>query len=522
MIAYAGPLIDRNLPRALSLSEYSGWRFGVVAQIGVTLLAILNMSIFMLSEFVTIGTLFGVYVGSVGYPIIIVVGLLTLTYTTFGGLLVSVATDQVQGIISIVLLLVITIYLGVTFDMPLPAMTDTVSGNTQTGLSSIFTMPASIFAGAVFNESLWQRAFAAENKRTLWIGATLGAVGSIVMVFICGLCGWLAVWADPDTVFAANANLYMFYGLKGTVDVTTGTMNNTMGLVVLLLAVIMNEGAIDSLQNGLLASFSSFTSLGIRYYRKSHPEQLPFWCTADYQLPLWCTQILVVLINVPLIVLGSIGCSKGWSIMDLYLVTGMLCCTVCIPVLCGISGRFRSTYGGVSFLLSWIAGFLCPCFYGIFKECWHSDLVYDETLFTWQCVPNESGTGGAGEGMVYTWYRNGYRWEYFLLALGCSSGAMVVCMLVNWLLNHCGVKVPTIPGFRPFYLEDDISDGNGEEIEIAKDTSLTSLNEKEDDEEASLPKDPDADYFDYQYPSHPTSTPELFHPPAQRPVYPIY
>eukprot|EP00668_Euglena_longa_P026297 GGOE01032915.1.p1 GENE.GGOE01032915.1~~GGOE01032915.1.p1 ORF type:complete len:477 (-),score=100.58 GGOE01032915.1:163-1593(-) len=476
------------------------------------------MAIFMLSEFVTIGTLFGVYVGSIGYPIIIAVGLLTLSYTTFGGLLVSVATDQIQGIMSIVLLLVITIYLGVTFDMALPAMTDTVAGTTVSGYSSIWTMPASMFSAAVFNEALWQRAFAAEDKRTLWLGATIGAVGSILMAFICGLCGWLAVWGNPDTVLAANANLYMFYGLKGTIDWSTGTMNNTMGLVVLLLAVVMNEGTVDSLQNGLLASFSSFATLGIRYYRKAHPGRIP----ADYQLPLWCTRILVVLINVPLIVLGSIGSSQGWSIMDLFLISNMLCCTSCVPVLFGLSGRLRSVYGGGSFLLSWIAGFVCPSLYGIFKECWHSDLVYDPTLYAWQCVPNESGTGGAGEGMVYTWYRNGYRWEYFLLALGCSSGAMVVCMLVNWLLNHCGVKVPTIPGFRPFYLEDDISDGNGEEIEIAKDTSLTSLNEKEDDEEASLPKDPDADYFDYQYPSHPTSTPELFHPPAQRPVYPIY
>lgn len=55
---------------------------------GITSLTVFNMSIFMLAEFITMGTLFEVYVGSVGYPIIVAVGLLTLTYTTFGGLLV--------------------------------------------------------------------------------------------------------------------------------------------------------------------------------------------------------------------------------------------------------------------------------------------------------------------------------------------------------------------------------------------------------------------------------------------------
>ena len=35
MIAVAGPFIERSLPHALSLSEFSGWRFGLVCQIGV-------------------------------------------------------------------------------------------------------------------------------------------------------------------------------------------------------------------------------------------------------------------------------------------------------------------------------------------------------------------------------------------------------------------------------------------------------------------------------------------------------
>ncbi len=50
-------------------------------------------------------------------------------------------------------------------------------------------------------------------------------------------------------------------------------------------------GPIDSLQNGLLASFSSFTSLGIRAHRRLYPGKL----AADYQIPLWWTRVLVVL-----------------------------------------------------------------------------------------------------------------------------------------------------------------------------------------------------------------------------------
>jgi hypothetical protein len=137
----------------LSLTDYIGWRFGFAAKTYVVVLVLFNMSIgapsartarrrtprplsrplsplstpsphrlslffplslpltlslslpcpppptraALLAEFTTIGTIFQAYVGSVAYPMIIVVGVLTLAYTAYGGLLVSIYTDQVQG-----------------------------------------------------------------------------------------------------------------------------------------------------------------------------------------------------------------------------------------------------------------------------------------------------------------------------------------------------------------------------------------------------------------------------------------
>lgn len=51
----------------------------------------------MLAEYSAIGTIFNLYVASVAFPIIIVVGVLTTAYTVYGGLIVSVYTDQIQG-----------------------------------------------------------------------------------------------------------------------------------------------------------------------------------------------------------------------------------------------------------------------------------------------------------------------------------------------------------------------------------------------------------------------------------------
>lgn len=74
-----------------------------------------NMAIALLAEFTTIGSIFSDFVGSVSWIIIVVIGVVTLAYTAYGGLAVSIATDQVQGIASALLAVVLAIYVAVTY-----------------------------------------------------------------------------------------------------------------------------------------------------------------------------------------------------------------------------------------------------------------------------------------------------------------------------------------------------------------------------------------------------------------------
>lgn len=115
LIALFGSRITRDMPHVFSLSDFMGWRFGPVAKTLVVLVALFNMSIALLAEYTTIGTIFSDYVGSVSYIIIIIIGVLTLLYTAAGGLAVSIATDQVQGIASVLLALTLTIYVAVRY-----------------------------------------------------------------------------------------------------------------------------------------------------------------------------------------------------------------------------------------------------------------------------------------------------------------------------------------------------------------------------------------------------------------------
>lgn len=59
------------------------------------------MSIFLLAEYTAIGSLFRDYVGTSSLPITLFMGVLTIAYTTYGGLWVSILTDRAQVIESI-------------------------------------------------------------------------------------------------------------------------------------------------------------------------------------------------------------------------------------------------------------------------------------------------------------------------------------------------------------------------------------------------------------------------------------
>jgi len=120
MIAFAGDIIRTRVPHVLSLTDYIGWRFGFTSKTLVFAVVLFNMSIALLAEYLTIGSIFKYYVGSVSYPMIIVTGLLTTAYTAYGGLLVSIYTDRLQASASLLLFGVLAIYLAATFRPTLP------------------------------------------------------------------------------------------------------------------------------------------------------------------------------------------------------------------------------------------------------------------------------------------------------------------------------------------------------------------------------------------------------------------
>ncbi len=180
LVAAWGDNIQRRFPRVLSLSDFALKRFGPVTQTLVVSLTLFNMAVATCAEYTTIASLFGSYVGLGDYGIFMVILLatVTLSYTTYGGLRVSILTDRLQAIVSVCLVVVLAIYITATFRVDIDVydrldddLSTQLQGRTETGYSSIFVLPLSLTSGTIFSESMWQRVWASESRESLRFGS---------------------------------------------------------------------------------------------------------------------------------------------------------------------------------------------------------------------------------------------------------------------------------------------------------------------------------------------------------------
>jgi hypothetical protein len=144
----------------------------------------------------------------------------------------------------------------------------------------------------------------------------------------------------------------------------------------------MNESAVDSLQNGIAASLSG-------------------WLT---DRPLWATRAAVLAVNVPIAAVAL--AAPAASVLSLFLVTNLLCCTALPPLALSLlphgpgAGRGCGRhFGGRGFIGGVAVGALALSALG-----WARELSF---------------VGG----LRWAWYGNDYDWRAFLTALGASAGA---------------------------------------------------------------------------------------------------
>jgi hypothetical protein len=153
-----------------------------------------------------------------------------------------------------------------------------------------------IFSPIPFHHGMSTLTQASEDRKSMIFGGTLGFVLITIAVMLFGLGGWLAAWAGHIN-WSTNGNLFLFQVMRDELILygappppyeapvygppnmpshpppgfpplapiappyappyapynyhgQSAKLSSWIGLITLVLAVVMNEGAIDSLQNG--------------------------------------------------------------------------------------------------------------------------------------------------------------------------------------------------------------------------------------------------------------------------------
>lgn len=136
--------------------------------------------------------------------------------------------------------------------------------------------------------------------------------------------------------------------------------------------------------------------------------------------------VAVVLLNAPLIIIGT----RGYAVLNLFLVGNLLTCCAIIPLIFGLIPALKHFVTETAFILGIIGGILGVTGTGI--------------GISW--IPGDVATSFSA-GADWAWYSNNYDWRPFLAALLCSLAVTLLWSLGAWLLYRvCGVRGPGISG----------------------------------------------------------------------------
>ena len=335
---FLGPRMRRVMPDGHSLTEYVWHRYGPVMYALALAVIVFYMFVFLSAELTGIALAFNLLAGTPLVWTAIIVGLLTVAYTAYGGIRASIFTDRIQfnlilpllaiGVIAVVVSLD---GLGGALDPVRETAPQLLSLTHGAGIEFGITLVIAILAANMFHQGFWQRVYTSKDDRALRKG--FGIAGAVVIPTII-VAGLLGVAAAGRGVPAESASSALFWLVAETTPAWVSA-------AVLLLAVVLVMSSLDTLLNGIVSAVTSDLA-------RFKPE------IGGATLLKWSRGTTVALI-IPAIVIAS----QGYSVLYLFLIADMVCSAVVFPVFWGLfSRRFSGGAALVSSAIGLVAGVL--------------------------------------------------------------------------------------------------------------------------------------------------------------------
>lgn len=255
----------------------------------------------MVAELSALQQIVNALTGLDGLPAVIVECVITTVYTSLGGFKVSFITDNIQGAMVVLLIIVAVISVGVETHIQKPLIDrSNYLDASLLGWQLIYILPVAILTNDFFVSGFWLRTFASKTDKDLWIGVSIATVAVFCILTLVGIGGLLAAWSGAWPLGNEDGYLSFFYLLQALPAWVVG--------ISLVMVVSLSTAAFDSLQSAMVSSGSN------DLFRN--------------KLNIWFVRASVCLLIIPVVVVAL----RSPDILTIYLISDLVSAAL-VPVL---------------------------------------------------------------------------------------------------------------------------------------------------------------------------------------------
>ncbi len=306
-----GPKIRKEFPQGLTITEFIKKRFGTGILKLSLFLILFYLTIFLIAEVTAIAYLLK-FISQV--PLWITSGIILiicLLYILRGGFKLSIITDKYQFLFIILIIFVsIFIVLGnlnlSSYELIKQNSPNAIDKNYLPNYTSGLTFFIAVAATNLFHQGNWQRVFSAKNNSILKSSLIYSSIIIFLIVFWMGYSGLISYSLNSKVI----PDLAFF-------DLILNNKGSFVVIGVLILALSLTLSTIDTLINAIS---SLIIVNGGQINNSLRGKEVKNK-----------SNIIILLLSLLVFVLAS----KGYSILYLFLLADLLCCSAVVTIFYG-------------------------------------------------------------------------------------------------------------------------------------------------------------------------------------------
>ena len=331
-----GKKIRNEFPKGSTLIEFLRKIFNKSLFKLILLMTVFYMFVFLCAEVTAVAILINYISGTELWITALIILITTLAYTLYGGLRASIFTDNIQMIITIILLLISAVYLTLfvgdqfSFSFIKTKNPHLLSWGYIPNYTAGLTFFIAVSATNLFHQGNWQRVYAAKNNEVLKKSLIAAFIVIIPIVLFMGFSGLVAVSVDSNVV--PDLGLFSLL-LRG--------QSELLSLIVVILGLSLTISTVDTLVNAISSLIIVDGKATFNFDKKND-----YLKTSRYFL-------------ISLSIVAFIIASKGFSVLYLFLLADLFCCAFVLTVFYSFyNKKINEKTAYIAIIVGLISGFL--------------------------------------------------------------------------------------------------------------------------------------------------------------------